>query len=99
MDLNFNMLKGKTALITGASRGIGKEVATLFAKNGADLILISRNEERLSDLQKELTETYNVDVKYYAVDITDSTKLKDVFTEIKRDKKSKRRRIRKSDFM
>jgi len=87
MDLNFNMLKGKTALITGASRGIGKEVATLFAKNGADLILISRNEERLSDLQKELTETYNVDVKYYAVDITDSTKLKDVFTEIKRDKK------------
>jgi len=87
MDLNFNMLKGKTALITGASRGIGKEVATLFAKNGADLILISRNEERLSDLQKELMETYNVDVKYYAVDITDSTKLKDVFTEIKRDKK------------
>ena len=87
MDLNFNMLKGKTAIITGASRGIGKEVATLFAKNQADLILISRNEERLSDLQKELTETYNVDVKYYVVDITDSTKLKDVFTEIKKNKK------------
>lgn len=81
------MLKGKTAIITGASRGIGKEVAILFAKNEADLILISRNEERLSALQKELTETYDVDVKYYALDITDSAKLKDVFTEIKRDKK------------
>ena len=81
------MLRGKTAIITGASRGIGKEVATLFAKNGADLILISRNEERLSILHKELTETYDVDVKYYALDITDSAKLKDVFTEIKRDKK------------
>lgn len=81
------MLKCKTAIITGASRGIGKEVAILFAKNEADLILISRNEERLSALQKELTETYDVDVKYYALDITDSAKLKDVFTEIKRDKK------------
>ena len=81
------MLRGKTAIITGASRGIGKEVAILFAKNEADLILISRNEERLSALQKELTETYDVDVKYYALDITDSAKLKDVFTEIKRDKK------------
>ena len=81
------MLKGKTAIITGASRGIGKEVAILFAKNEADLILISRNEERLSNLQKELTETYNVDVKCYAVDITDSAKLKDVFTEIKGNKK------------
>ena len=81
------MLRGKTAIITGASRGIGKEVATLFAKNGADLILISRNEERLSILHKELTETYDVDVKYYALDIADSDKLKNVFTEIKRDKK------------
>ena len=87
MKLNFSMLRGKTAIITGASRGIGKEVATLFAKNGADLILISRNEERLSILHKELTETYDVDVKYYALDIADSDKLKNVFTEIKRDKK------------
>jgi 3-oxoacyl-[acyl-carrier protein] reductase len=88
MKLNFRMLRGKTAIITGASRGIGKEVATLFAKNEADLILISRNEERLSILQKELSETYDVDVKYYALDITDSDKLKDVFAEIKRDKKT-----------
>lgn len=88
MKLNFNMLRGKTALITGASRGIGKEVATLFAKNGADLILISRSEERLSILYKELSQIYDVDVKYHALDITDSDKLKDIFTEIKRDKKS-----------
>ena len=87
MELNFSMLKGKTAIITGASRGIGKEVATLFAKNKADLILVSRNEERLGVLQKELTENYEVNVKYYALDITDSEKLKDIFIEITRNKK------------
>lgn len=88
MKLNFNLLEGKTAIITGASRGIGKEVAVLFAKNGANLFLISRNQERLDDLQKELTEAYSVDVQSYSVDITDTDKLKDVFTDIKKSKKA-----------
>lgn len=83
--MNFNLLKGKTAIITGASRGIGKEVAISFAKNGSNLILISRNKERLKDLHKELI-TYGVDVKYFAVDITDTDKLKEVFSEIKKSK-------------
>jgi 3-oxoacyl-[acyl-carrier protein] reductase len=88
MKLNFSLLEGQTAIITGASRGIGKEVAILFAKNGANLFLISRNQERLDELQKELTEVYNVDVRCYAVDITDTDKLKDVFTNIKNSKKA-----------
>jgi len=36
-------LKGKTALIAGASRNIGKEIAVTFAREGADLVLISRS--------------------------------------------------------
>lgn len=86
MELNFKLLTGKTAIITGASRGIGKEVALLFAKNGADLILISRSEENLSVLKKELI-TYGVEVEYFAIDITDAEKLKEVFLNIKKSKK------------
>lgn len=86
MISNFNLLKGKTTIITGASRGIGKEVATVFAKNGADLILISRNEEKLNALKDELS-IYNVEVVYYAADVTDSERLKEVFLEIKKTRK------------
>ncbi|MGB0868783.1 MAG: SDR family NAD(P)-dependent oxidoreductase [Flavobacteriales bacterium] len=87
MDSNFNLLSGKTAIITGASRGIGKAVAETFAKNGCDLFLISRNEELLTALQKELTETYNVFVKFYAIDITNHDDLAAVFKDIRASKK------------
>lgn len=87
MKSNFNLLVGKTAIITGASRGIGKSVATLFAENGADLILISRNEERLKELQQELTSNFNVEVTYFSADVTDENRLKEVFLEIKKSKK------------
>lgn len=88
MDLNFNLLKGKTAIITGASRGIGKAVAETFAKNGCDLFLISRNEELLASLQQHLTDTYGVFVKYYALDITNSEELAIVFKDIRSTKKT-----------
>lgn len=44
----------KTAFITGATSGIGKATAILFAKNGINLILCGRRQERLDDLKKEL---------------------------------------------
>jgi 3-oxoacyl-[acyl-carrier protein] reductase len=83
--LSFNLLEGKTALITGASKGIGREVARIFAKNGANLILISRDEQRLNALKNELL-TYNVEVIYYTLDITDSNSLKEIFSKIKKTK-------------
>ena len=85
MVLNFNLLKGKTAIITGASKGIGKEVAISFAKNGSNLILISRNEESLKNLKDELI-TYGVNVCYFPLDITDSVKLKETFSQLKKSK-------------
>ena len=42
--------KGRTALITGASRGIGKSTAKLFAKAGWDLLLVARSESSLKSL-------------------------------------------------
>ena len=48
MDCSFLSLEGKTALITGASRGIGKAIALTFADAGADLAIASR---KLADLE------------------------------------------------
>ncbi|HHL52885.1 MAG TPA: SDR family NAD(P)-dependent oxidoreductase [Flammeovirgaceae bacterium] len=53
----------KTALITGATSGIGRAIARLFAQNGMDLLICGRREERLQDLQQEL----GAQVKQYLV--------------------------------
>ncbi len=47
-------LDGKTALITGASRGIGRAIALAFAKEGASLALASRDQASLESLAKEI---------------------------------------------
>ncbi|NVJ61527.1 MAG: glucose 1-dehydrogenase [Gammaproteobacteria bacterium] len=47
-------LKGKVALITGASRGIGEAVARLYVANGAKVIISSRNQEALDELAKTI---------------------------------------------
>ncbi len=47
-------LKGKTALVTGASRGIGEAIATAFAENGAEVILASRKIEGLGRVEEKI---------------------------------------------
>ena len=49
----FN-LKGRVAVISGASSGLGVQMAKGFAEHGADLVILARREERLIELQKEL---------------------------------------------
>ncbi len=56
-------LRGKTALITGATSGIGLETARLFASRGAGLILVNRNPERSAALEAELAGVYGVGVR------------------------------------
>ena len=57
-------------LITGASSGIGKDLATEFAKLKYDLILVARTENKLIDLKEEITKKYNVNVEYYIADLS-----------------------------
>ncbi len=59
-DTLFN-LEGKVALITGASRGIGEAVARLFAKQGAKVIIASRNQEALDELAAKINDDLNLD--------------------------------------
>lgn len=60
----------KIVLITGASSGIGKATAELFAAQGYRLILNGRRLERLENLKNNLTETYGAEVKLMPFDIT-----------------------------
>ena len=62
-------LKGRVAVITGASSGLGKQMAKGFAKQGADLVLLARRVERLEELKKELEEL-NIKVLPIKCDVT-----------------------------
>ena len=48
------ILQGKNCLITGATGGLGKEIVKEFAKNGCNLFLTGRNNEKLNSLKNEL---------------------------------------------
>lgn len=55
MDPSAGYLRGKRALVTGASRGIGRDIALYYARAGADVAIAARNEEALLELQGEIT--------------------------------------------
>lgn len=66
----------KTALITGASSGIGEAIARTLAENNYNLIICGRREERLISLQSELSSKVNVD--YLVFDVRERDKVKDI---------------------
>ena len=70
---------GKSVIITGASRGIGKAVAEIFAANGHNLLLSSRSEVALYKSMEELQTKYpSVSIKAKAFDLTDKQQAKDL---------------------
>jgi|SoiMethySBSTD1v2_1073268.scaffolds.fasta_scaffold45181_4 short-subunit dehydrogenase len=68
--------KGKTVLISGASRGLGLELARIFAAEGADLLLLARDAERLRQTAREL-EAYGTRVSTFRCDITDPDQVRE----------------------
>ncbi|MDQ0245515.1 short-subunit dehydrogenase [Bacillus fengqiuensis] len=69
----------KTVLITGASGGIGKELAVHFAHDGHRLVLIARNSAKLEHLKKELEQDHQVEVLTIVKDISDQQSVKEVY--------------------
>jgi uncharacterized protein len=59
-----------TALITGATSGIGLELARIFAKNKINLLLTARKEIHLKNLAEELSSKFNISVNYLALDLS-----------------------------
>ena len=68
-------LKNKIIVITGASDGIGKQIALRLAKESSKLALIARDEKRLVEVSKEAKKLGAIDVKIYACDIRQTDKL------------------------
>jgi uncharacterized protein len=61
----------KTALITGGSKGLGFELASQFAQDGYDLVLIARSEDELASKAKILTDLYSVQTEIIAADLSE----------------------------
>ena len=68
-------LTDKVAIITGASRGIGREIALLFAKEGAKLVITARNVELLASLSKEIEAIRGEAPLSITLDVKDSEKV------------------------
>lgn len=75
----------KTALITGATSGIGKSCAHLFAQQGYQLVLVARREEKLNEVAKHLADKYAIEVKTLIADVRDNSVLKEVFESLPED--------------
>ena len=69
MDLG---LRGRKALVTGASKGIGRACAEVLAEEGCDVVLVSRTEADLAKARSEIAAKHNVSVRYFALDLSDS---------------------------
>jgi short-subunit dehydrogenase len=73
-----------TALITGASNGIGLELAKIHASKGGDLVLVARNKSRLDELKAELEKQYKVKVYTIGKDLSAHNSAQEVYDETKK---------------
>jgi short-subunit dehydrogenase len=68
------------ALVTGASKGIGKSIAEALAAKGKNLLLVSRSEEALKEVSLFIHQRYNVQVDYLAIDLSDPKSTSTILT-------------------
>ncbi len=75
-------LKDKIAMVTGASRGIGREIALLFAREGARLMLTARNTEALEAVSREIAAAGFPQPEVFALDVKNAEKIQEVVDKI-----------------
>jgi short-subunit dehydrogenase len=76
-----NLNKMATALITGASNGIGLELAKIHAAKGGDLVLVARNKSKLDELKTALESQYNISVYTIGKDLSAFNAAQEVYEE------------------
>ncbi|MEJ8552670.1 SDR family NAD(P)-dependent oxidoreductase [Tepidibacter sp. Z1-5] len=81
----MKLLENKNIFITGATKGIGREMALKFAENGANLIINGKNEEELLKLKVFIEKTYNVKVIAVPYNVVDIAKTKEAFDILRRE--------------
>ncbi|WP_308806369.1 SDR family NAD(P)-dependent oxidoreductase [Thermaerobacillus caldiproteolyticus] len=81
-------LEGKHIVITGASSGIGEQIAYEVARQKAIPILVARNKEKLANMAKQIETAYHVSCRYYCLDVSDMAAVETVFQQIFNDIKT-----------
>ena len=79
---NYFDLTGQTAVVTGASTGLGVQMAKAFASQGANLVLIARRQNLLEENAAAIEAEFGVEVLPYTCDITDTEKVMERFVRI-----------------
>jgi uncharacterized protein len=74
----------ETALITGASSGIGYELTKLLAGDRCNLVLVARSESKLQEIASELTEQFGISVKVIAKDLAVPTSPEEIWQELQK---------------
>ncbi|WP_460636040.1 SDR family NAD(P)-dependent oxidoreductase [Larkinella harenae] len=74
----------KTALVTGATSGIGRELANLFAKDGYNLVLVARNSDSLAQIAEEYEQQFGIKATAIAKDLIDPKAPTEIYDETRR---------------
>jgi uncharacterized protein len=77
------ILRGKTALVTGASSGLGVDFARELAAKGANLVLVARREELLQKVREELSGRYGVKVEVITMDLVERDAPQRLYDQLK----------------
>ena len=79
-------MKGKTLVITGATKGIGKATAEKFAKNGVNVAFTyNSNKDAAEKIAREFEDKYGIKARAYQLDILDTDQFKPLFEAIDKD--------------
>lgn len=76
------MAAGETALITGATEGIGFELSRLFARDGYDLALVARNVEKLNRISEDFSREYGISARVIPKDLSDPAAPEEIYREL-----------------
>ncbi|MFJ8063180.1 SDR family oxidoreductase [Psychrobacillus sp. NPDC096426] len=78
-------LTNQVAIITGGGRGLGKQIAEVYAEMGCQLALCSRKKENCDEVAKMMSHEYGVKAESYALDVTDEAQVEEVVGQILKD--------------
>ncbi|MFL2819668.1 MAG: SDR family NAD(P)-dependent oxidoreductase [Alphaproteobacteria bacterium] len=76
---------GKNALITGASSGIGKDIAYIMAEKGINLILLARREDALIKIKEDIQDKFSINIMVIAADLSQIPEYERIYDECKRN--------------
>jgi len=81
----MNYLKGKKIIITGATSGVGKATAKELAKQGAEIIIVARNLDKIKSLSSEIEQLTDIAPSFYLADLSKMPEVKKAAEQIKAD--------------